>query len=443
MTRLNCILNCLNGLHARPAGYLARLASRFTEAVKFKLYKTSEAIPNPDCEVFNGASIMSLMLGVFEDGAEILLEVEGPCELTAAHLYKTALENFREYDVDDRDGTAARKRLDALLDAQFPNINDPDIDSNPKRPSVFSSAIEKKPHRAVAIINDRLHDIVVAMLPEVARFHSTTLVIAFDSINEGILRFQFTGGEGAEAILEMLDQEIEVGTRITITASEGNAADAVKMLKHVLENLWQCDMWLRRVGHTIKGLDAVAALRDFAERANRLKTSEYAHVQSPFVSRVVTPNEVFINQETSRFQKRDAIEQLISPHVISHGVNFDDAYRSIELSEQSQTVILRDGFAIIHAPVDRWPRIAFSFGVFPSGILWDEEGRTVQLVALVLYARDAWRTWRDYRRRLAILFRSSPELQHRLSISSSSQEFCDQLRTAEATALDEMLSKAK
>jgi mannitol/fructose-specific phosphotransferase system IIA component (Ntr-type) len=104
-------------------------------------------------------------------------------------------------------------------------------------------------------------------------------------------------------------------------------------------------------------------------------------------------------------------------------------------AEQKQPVVLREGFAIAHATMDRNPRLAITFGIFPSGVMWKESGERVNLIAMVLCAEDTYGTWRDYLKKFAIVFRARPELQGRLIASKSADEFLRELREAETSLI--------
>ena len=72
---------------------------------------------------------------------------------------------------------------------------------------------------------------------------------------------------------------------------------------------------------------------------------------------------------------------------------------------------------------------------YPNGVLWDGGSTIVRLVAMVLFARDAYGTWRDYLKKLGILFRTYPGLQNQLLGSKNSEDFCLAIRRAEISMM--------
>ena len=61
------------GLHARPASILVRIANKFESEIKF----------SKDNETVNGKSIMGIMMLAAEQGSEIEIEVTGDDEVQA------------------------------------------------------------------------------------------------------------------------------------------------------------------------------------------------------------------------------------------------------------------------------------------------------------------------------------------------------------------------
>lgn len=104
-------------------------------------------------------------------------------------------------------------------------------------------------------------------------------------------------------------------------------------------------------------------------------------------------------------------------------------------AERREPVVLREGFAIAHGAMDRTPRISIAFGVYPKAVIWNDSGKKVRLVAMVIFAKDTYGTWRDYLRKMAMLFRTTPGLQEKLVGSKSSEGFLAVLRKAEASML--------
>jgi mannitol/fructose-specific phosphotransferase system IIA component (Ntr-type) len=201
-------------------------------------------------------------------------------------------------------------------------------------------------------------------------------------------------------------------------------------VKNVLQNLWQCDYWIRSRAKDWDSEAGVSDVIEYAREMSRHFSLDYGHVQNPFISSLITQS-IFVNTAGQSFSKTSALKQLAAPQASLYDLPVAEILKRVKEVERSQTVVPRPGFAIAHAAMERSPRISISFGVYPDGVLWSKEDGMVKLVAMVLYAHDTWKTWRDYRKRFSILFRTVPSLQSQLVATRKSAEFVDVLRTAE------------
>ncbi|MGD9897838.1 MAG: HPr family phosphocarrier protein [Calditrichaceae bacterium] len=76
-----------NGLHARPAAHLVKVAGKFISEIK---------ILKDGLEV-NGKSIMGVMMLAAETGSELVLQIDGNDELEAMKAIKELIDkNFYE-----------------------------------------------------------------------------------------------------------------------------------------------------------------------------------------------------------------------------------------------------------------------------------------------------------------------------------------------------------
>jgi mannitol/fructose-specific phosphotransferase system IIA component (Ntr-type) len=157
----------------------------------------------------------------------------------------------------------------------------------------------------------------------------------------------------------------------------------------------------------------------------------YGYVQNPFISNLLTAQHVFVNPGGAVLTKKAVLEQLCDPHVEKCSLQKTDIIKHVQEAEQRQTVVLRPGFAVAHGALPYGPRISITFGVYPDGIDWSPLDDPVRLVAMVICAKDTYRTWRDYMKKFAILFRSKPKLQKELTAAKSNEEFVALLRNAE------------
>jgi len=382
--------------------------------------------PKKDPPEVDPKSIMELMSAVFEHGEEVTLEVRGKCEIMAAEFFKVAWENLANYADDVQ---ASKTRLVRLIDETFSRILDPDIMA-PRGDYMPISGGFRTPRgeecRGVATINDRLHDLSLPMIPLIAKHFGSSLEIAFQAPEQGIFSFTMAPQNGFELDLSILDLDIEVGTSITVRTWGPNRANANEAVRAVLQNLWQCDDWLRnQKGADLTSEDSIRHLLEFVDCIEKQQSSGYGSIQNPSISTLLAQDQVFINSATSQTSKKQALGQLIAPHAQKYGLQVASVLGRVE------SVELREGLVIAYAAMERTPRIWITFGVYPSGVVWDDTGKGAKLVAMVLFARDTYDTWRAYRRKMAMLFWGNPRFQEQLIASRTREEFLTGLRQTE------------
>ena len=426
---LSCREDALSQLHARNSAFLAKLCSKFPHT-EFSL---SKADPNQNASALgrpvNLKILMEVMLGEFLHGENVVLEVTGELETIASTFLKIALENLDGYS-DDPAGTA--ERINSLVDKAFDHLFEPDIDVPEEIVSLPKPEPMDTDNRFLAVINDRLHDVSLQMIPLVAKFYDCDLRLCFELPEKGIYFFHM--GPNNNYILDprILECDLQVGARITILTSGNRSHEAGQGIKHILDSLWQCDHWIRSNAKDWNVESGVPALLKYAEQMSKTSDPAYIHVHSPFISNSIG-NNVFINKRGFCISKTDALRQLACPHAQRYGLNLEDVVRRVQEADRVQTVVFRPHLAIAHAAMDRNPRISISFGVYPDGIDWDAENHEVRLVAMVICAQDTYKTWADYRRRFAKIFRSNKRLVLDLIEAGSADNFIKLLKSAEIT----------
>ncbi|MEP6669005.1 MAG: TIR domain-containing protein [Chthoniobacter sp.] len=423
--RVRCKLNCRdaysNMLHLRPASYIVGLCAKFPRT-EFRIIRHQRS---PSEEV-NPTSIADLTIACFEHGEDVTVEVTGKCRSMAAQFFKVAWENLDNYA---NDPVSNKARLTKLIDEAFGEIDEPDIEDFG---SGISPEIEQTTSddccRSVATINDRLHNLSLPMIPLIARYFKCRTHVAFDDRDHGIYLFEMEAENGFALDTRIMNLVIEVGTRITVLTWGPNRFKANDSIKTVLEYLWECDAWLReRRLH----LESDATIRDLIEyaHARRLEGSEFGYVQNPFLSNLLTPKHVFVNLAGSVFSKEEVLRQLAAPHVGLNGVEL------FSLLNTMRDLVIREGLALAHAAMENGPRISITFGVYPSGVVWSDSGQSISLVAMVVFAKDTYKTWLDFMRKMAIVFRQNPTLLEQLTWSRNSEEFLLKLRQAETSMI--------
>jgi len=385
-----------------------------------------------DSEEVDPKQLIPLTVAKFRDGEEIILEVTGSCEVLASEFFKVVWENLGNYS---EDVAASKARLNQLVDETFGKIDDPDINTGTEVPIDFSVAPQKTQEeaRSVATINDRLHNLTLPMIPLIARYFQTRLELSFEVPTAGIFPFEMGPTNDYTLHEDILDLKIEVGTRITVRTWGINRFKANDGVRAVLQSLWQCDEWLRRRERGFESDKTIQELLEFAAHMGASQSADYGYVQNPFISNLLTTQHILVR--TGTFSKEEALSQLAAPHARMHGLDIAAILNRVLEAERKQPVVLREGFAIAHAAMHRNPRLAITFGIFPSGVLWQEPGEKVHLVAMILCAEDTYGTWRDYLKKFAKLFRSRPDLQNRLISASGPDQFLSELRDAETSLI--------
>jgi len=118
---------------------------------------------------------MSLCCGQFLDGEEVTVEVTGKLEAMASDFFKVVWESLGEVGGDFPGNRAEREarektekeRIAALVDQVFSRIQDADIEAlGAMTPSISreEDSTTAQQCRSVATINDRLHDVSLAVL---------------------------------------------------------------------------------------------------------------------------------------------------------------------------------------------------------------------------------------------------------------------------------------
>ena len=154
----------------RPAKFIVNLCRAFPKT-EFRILKHAEDDHSP--QAINPKSIMSLVAGSFSDGKEVTVEIDGKCEIMASEFFKVAWENLLNYSDDTK---AAEQRLKSLIDEAFLKIHDPDVESIGAEFTIATSvsiAELEEEYRSVAVINDRLHNLSLAIIPRIARYSSS------------------------------------------------------------------------------------------------------------------------------------------------------------------------------------------------------------------------------------------------------------------------------
>lgn len=436
--RLQCKLNCRDKeaefLHQRPAAFIVKFCKQFPKT-EFRIFKNGRDEP-----IDPKNQMQLVVIGHFEHEEVVTLEVSGQLEMVAAECFKVIWENLAGFADYPTKNNPVKTKLQKMIDEIFARVYDPDLeDLEGARPVIPK---EDRPtgteeYRSLAVINDRLHDVSLLTIPQIVRYFGSNLQIAFELHDKGIFLFSMTNDNNYSLDSSILDYEIPVGTRFTVLTSGGKAKSAGVAVSNVLQSLWQCDEWLRK---RVKGSETAAVvpeLIEFADEMAKHSNSVYDYVQNPSISNLLTSRQVFLNESSKAVPKDDALKQLVLPHASLYGLQASKILERIYETEKKQIVLLRPGFALAHAAMDYGPRISLSFGIYPDGVDWNDNGAKVNLVAMAVYTPGTKRTWRDYLKRFAMVFRSHPRLVKELIAAETSKDFIALLKQAEVSLVKE------
>jgi phosphotransferase system HPr-like phosphotransfer protein/mannitol/fructose-specific phosphotransferase system IIA component (Ntr-type) len=428
--RFTVTLNCASQggaqthLHWRPCGLIARFCLSFpnTEFL-FRKHETPDAV--------SGKSIFDMVSAQFchEDVLEI--EVSGESEIMASACLKVICENLQDYGNDEERG---KNHLNGLVLETMNETFDPEfIHSHDSiyLLTQFATKSDRTQARGVAVINDRLHDISLFAIPMVAKHHRSNIRLQFDSVDSGIFTFEILAANDFCLDPGLIEVVIPPGTRITITADGDKGGEAVKALTLILENLWQCDDWLRRKHSRLNRPEIVRDLIAHANEVSKLQIKANKYVNNPYISELLTKQCIAFESPGMAKNKAGVFSQMAGIHSRLHGLDEAQLLKAVSEPERPQSVELRHGFALLHTAVSFGPRLSLSFGIYPTGINWEGFEQPVKLVAMVVFSHDTYRTWRECMKKFAVLFREVPSLLPRLIACQTANDFLVTFREAE------------
>ncbi|MBI5818133.1 MAG: HPr family phosphocarrier protein [Verrucomicrobia bacterium] len=428
-SKIKCIEKDAKSLHMRPASFVVRFCTQFPKT-EFKILRTSAALP-PHLAAANPKSLLSLLASAFQHGETVVVQASGELEIMGCRFLRIILQNLSGY-ADNIKKT--QTKIFRRIDRAFERLRDPDlIESSAATAFVKRPTTSAKPPESssVVIIDDNLHRLSLATLPLITKQFAGTLQIGFDHPVLGVRMFTIGKDNGFHLDDQIFAADVVAGTRITVNTSGRYHQQAHDAVRAVLLNLRQCDAWLRAQDTALDHPATIARLIEFAKRMTLLDVRPSGSTKTLSIVSLLSPNRVFINAPGHILYKNDVLYQLAAPHEVDFHLSIEDLLARVQESERKEPMILREGFAISHTALPRRPRIAFSFGVYPDGILWGLDDKRVSLVAMSLFAEDCYGTWRAHLRQIARVFHATPDLQQRLVASTSPQEFIDCFRLAE------------
>jgi mannitol/fructose-specific phosphotransferase system IIA component (Ntr-type)/phosphotransferase system HPr-like phosphotransfer protein len=387
-----------------------------------------------EAEAVRFDSIYSFMVAEFKDGEELVLEVDGGDEDLASDIFRLALQNLRDPEQATAETAAVdndrvESHLIATVDAAFLRMVGEDFDAY--KDVAIAPAENASSVKEFAYLNDRLHNLTVPMLPTIARFYNCVIELRFET-KSGVHVCKLEPTSDELIVREILLAAPEAGTRITIIASGEKRKEACATMQSVLNNLRQCDQWLR---HRKVNLDrdmVVAALIAYAGSLAQLPKHAATNPYSPEISNLLSEDRVIVYLPSSSLSKEEVLHQLVALLSTHYTMLVeDDLLASVWARERQEPVILRDGLAVPHASIQHGPRIAMAMAVVPKGVQWDVSKPKVRIIILFIFADDTHQTYLEHVGQLAAVFKGNEMLQETLVCGRNAREIVRLFRESE------------
>ncbi len=310
MKRTRVKIQCHRTIHARPAAFLLELRRDSFPKTKIRMFRVGAS----ESEAVRFDSIISFMVAEIKDGEEVILEVDGGDEKLASDIFRFVLQNMKDPEqttlpTEDVNFDGVEKYLKNAVDKAFLCMTGEDsgaYEDVPIAPRENVGSVEE-----FAYLNDRLHNLTVPMLPTIARFYNCAIELRFDAKSRTeVCRLEPTSDE--LVVRDILRAAPEAGTRITIIASGDQREKACTTMQSVLNNLRQCDQWLR---HRKGNLDTdlvVAELIAYAGRLAQLPKNAATNPYCAEISNLLSEDRVIVYLPSSSLSKEEVLHQLVA-----------------------------------------------------------------------------------------------------------------------------------
>ena len=430
--RLNCKELTTEFLHARPIAYLNKWVCKNFPNTEFSLRRDGVA-----SEVVNPRQISQMLFAEYRHGEELILETSGDFEDAAAEFFRIVVENFGDFS----DNPVKRDEIiKAKLDEYFLSCSDPELDDALHEYKLSRHRRETTHCTALAMLNYRLHDRTAPLLPRIAELFDCRITLTFD-LGTGVpFEYVILPSNPEENLDILLSTRIPVAASVRINCAGAKRAEACTAVKAILDNLLECDDWLRSRGTLSTDIEVARDLVMFATQLkNELRTK--ARVYDPQVSDLLRGDNVYIEAQDSEESRDSALQKVMAPLVMTHGLKYNELIIATHERLALEPIILREGFAVPHASLVNAPRIALSIGIFPNKVAWDG-GRKVTLIAYFLFAADTKRTYVDYLQQTAKVFKFSPGLHSQLCQCKTIQNAIGAISDAERLMRHKLLESS-
>jgi mannitol/fructose-specific phosphotransferase system IIA component (Ntr-type) len=203
-------------------------------------------------------------------------------------------------------------------------------------------------------------------------------------------------------------------------------------MQSVLNNLRQCDQWLRQRKANLDRDVIVTGLIAYAGNMAQLPKPPGTTPYCPEISSLLSEDRVIVYLPSSSLSKEEVLHQLVAL-LSTHYVTLveDDVLESVWARERQEPVILRDGLAVPHASIQHGPRIAIAMAIVPKGVQWDASKPNVRIIVLFVFADDTHQTYLDHVGQLAAVFKGNEMLQESLICGRNAREIVRLFRESE------------
>ncbi len=424
------VLRTPHGLHSRPALYVKTVCDLFPET-EFKIVRGQSAARRKEVDP---KSFMALFSSGILAGEFVELQVSGRNEALAMAFVKAAWETIRIEDAPGRAGAGNATELDqpdvraavyeSLLEVSE-GMDDPD-----KHAILAAARVHLMPDgvttRKVAVLQRRFSQITAALLAMISRHYGCQIELMYEIGEQGIHRCEILPDDMG-SFLALLMKPPLAGSKITVCARGDKSPLAARVLTVVLENLEECETWLR--GHTTESDDTiVTCMAGFARGLpsavdtfpppSKARRSVFPTVQGFHSTHVMVDKELAL---------RSLCEQLQQPT----DVDARTLLKSVQDRERSMPTYLTEGLAIPHAVDLDIRQHTIALGVYSSGVPWDVDQNRAYLVFMSAVAKNAQQEYLAYIARLATMFVKHIGLRKELFQAQSADEANRILRAAE------------
>jgi len=401
--RTEMVLRTPHGMHQRPADLIKQVCDLFPQT-KFRILRTE---PKAEPKEVDPKGFVALLSSQIAAGELVELEVTGPNEALATAFVKTAWEAIRIEDPPVSAATSSISEPDqphvrevvyqALLEVSE-DIEDPD-----KEAILAAARLHLMPRgvetRKVTVLKKEFTGITGALLPMIARRYGCQINLMYEIGERGIYSCEILPDEMG-SFLTLLVNSPPPGSKVTLRATGDKSPLAAKILAVLLENLDECETWLRN--HSAENDDAIVDwMVRFAKglpsgggvppHAVKIRRSAFLNVQALDFSDVVIDKELAL---------RTLCDLLQGPA----GVDTDILLKGVQDREKSMSTYLDQGLAVPHAVDLDIQKHTIALGIYPAGIPWDGDNNRAYFVFMSAVAKNAQREYLAYLARLARLF---------------------------------------